>query len=166
MFDKSKLKDAQGRWRTQSLFWEIRNENYAPIYTLKDYDHEVDGVTYPSLKLIYMEFLDTTEYEFAMAVFGSWKAWQKISNNQDIKAFVDDWRMEMEIKIRSKAIKSLLKTATSEGSKGTAAAKYIAEKGWEKTRGRPNKDEVEREKKIHAGMVDDISEDAKRLDIH
>ena len=109
MIDRSKLKDSQGRWRTQSLFWEIRHENFDPIFTLKDHDHTVNGITYPSLKLIYMDFLDTTEYTFAMEVFGSWKAWKKISSNKDIKAVIDEWRAEMEIKIRSMALKSILK---------------------------------------------------------
>ena len=34
-----------------------------------------------------MDFLDTTEYTFAMEVFGSWKAWKKISSNKDILFF-------------------------------------------------------------------------------
>ena len=155
-----------GRWRTQSLFWEIRSENLEPLFTLKDYDHEVDGVVYPSLKLIYMSYLDTTEYEFAIEVFGSWKAWQKISSNQDLKVFIDEWRAEMEVKIRSLALRSLLETARNEGSKGTAAAKYITEKGWEKTKGKSSREEVEREKKIQSMITDDIRDDAERLGIH
>lgn len=72
------------------------------------------------------------------------------------------WRDELEVKLRSEGIRNLRK-ASKEGSRGVSAAKYLAEKGWEKKRGRPSKEEIERERKIQAAMEDDLEGDAARM---
>ena len=43
------LKDSQGRFRTQSLFWETRHESYPAHFTTKQRAIERDGVTYVSM---------------------------------------------------------------------------------------------------------------------
>lgn len=170
MFDPSTatFKDANGRFLTQALFWEYRNDSYKPLFTLKPYDHEVDGVLYPSLKLIYMELADFPEdgeYDFAIAVFGpeGWTQWQKIVANKLLfKGIISEWRTELEVKRKAEAIKAIAQGARIPG-KGFSAAKYLAEKGWEKRAGRPSKEEVERTKKIHAGIESETQEELDRL---
>jgi len=164
--DKSILKDKMGRYRTQSLFYEQNNSELDAIFTLKDYDYTIHGVNYPSLKKMYLEIADITEYEFSQIVFGSWKHWQRICNNAVLKIYVEEWREELEVKIRSRAIRAIYETAKDAGSKGTTAAKYIADGGWKGKRGRPSKEEIAREKKIALGIDKELDEDADRMGVH
>lgn len=165
-FDRTILKDKIGRFRTASLFMELNQDSDPAIFTLKENDHSLHGIDYLSLKRIYLEFGDVTEYEFAIAVFGSWRHWQKLCNNKIIREHIDEWREELEIKIRARAIQSIITTAITEGSKGTTAAKWIAEASWKGSgRGRPSKEEVERTKRIHAGIDKDISDDLERIGV-
>ena len=78
----------------------------------------------------------------------------------------EEWEEELEIKIRSEGIRALVHTATEEGAKGTTAARYLADKGWLSKRGRPSKEELAGEKKERTRIMDEITEDAKRLGIH
>ena len=64
MIDKSRLVDGQGKPLTQSLFLEIGYTDFS-VYTLKDQDYEYNDKVYPSLKRLYLEMEDPTEYEFA-----------------------------------------------------------------------------------------------------
>lgn len=165
------LKDAMGRYRTQSLFWELRikddPENYSPLFSLKDYDLEKDGIIYPSLKQIYMQYdhVPGLEYEFAMDVFNSWDHWNKLANDTipAIKSAIKEWREELDIKLKAQSLKALIQTSRLDDVKGFNAAKYLAEKGYAPQRGRPSKDEVEREKRIQAGVNKDLEADMERL---
>ena len=159
-YDQTKLKDTIGNFRTMSLFFETNNTNYEALYSLKDYDHEVDGKVYPSLKKIYLQFDDPTEWEFVEAVFGNWRHWERICNNKLISPYIDQWRKELEIKLRSQAIREMVK----QSSKKDSAAKWLAEGQWKgKARGRPTNAEVERERKIAAGIQTDLESHWDRL---
>lgn len=61
------LKDSQGRFRTKSLFVEMKHPDYSAPYTLKDYDHKGAMSMYQK----YMAIGDPTEYEQAIALLGS-----------------------------------------------------------------------------------------------
>ena len=84
---KPSYKDDLGRYRTQSLFWELRHgvdtSKYPPVFTTKDEDIERDGVEYKSLKKIYMSYdhIPGFEYEFALEHLGSWDHWNKLAND-------------------------------------------------------------------------------------
>lgn len=137
-----------------------------PLFTVKDKNVVKDGVTYWSMRNIYFSYdhIPGYEYQFAKDVFGSWDHWQELANSGDIiKDHIDAWRDELTIRLQAKALESLFKTALHEGSKGTPAARYLADRGWEVKRGRPSKDEVEREKKIAAGVHDEVQKDIERL---
>src|SRR5690554_1234851 len=143
-FDQSQLRDTIGNFRTLSLFFETNITDYEPLYTLKDDNHEVNGKVYPSLKRVYLSFDDPTEWEFVEAVFGNWRHWEKILGNKKLREYIDQWRYELEIKLRSQAIREMVK----QSSKKDSAAKWLAEGQWKgKARGRPTKAEVERERK-------------------
>lgn len=158
------MKDTQGRWLTQALFWEHRLPNYDPIFTLKEYDLEKDGVVYKSLKKLYLEEGDAAEYIFATKYLGGWPHWQKMCGTQMLRPFIDEWRKELEIKMKATAIKAIAQIAIDSGNKGQlSAAKYIAEKGWEPNRGRPSKEEITRQQKIHAGLQEEINADLERV---
>jgi len=59
---KTSYKDSMGRYRTQSLFWEMRDviNGTAPIWSMKDYDLVKEGITYPSLKDFIYELFPRT----------------------------------------------------------------------------------------------------------
>lgn len=157
-----KFKDSLGRWRTQTLFVEYKDRTgkYEFFYTLKDYDN--NGVA--SLKHLYLDLADPTEYLFAAKYLGGWEHWQKMVNNSILREEIDKWRLELEIKIKAEAIKAIAEISNDKDDKGRlSAAKWIAEKGWEPKRGRPTKAEVEKEKKIHAGVTSYIDKEYDRL---
>lgn len=153
--DKSLLKDVIGNFRTLSLFFEYNQTDMAPIFTLKDYDHE--GCA--SLKQIYLSFNDPTEWEFVEAVFGNWRHWEKLCNNKMLSPYIDQWRKELEIKLRSQAIRNMISQSKNKDS----AAKWLAEGSWKGKRGRPSKEEVERERKIAAGIDNELNEHWERV---
>lgn len=165
MFERTDLVDHVGAYRTQSLFLETKGVTaLEPLLTLKEIDWEYKGKTLPSLKRIYMELEDPTEYEVAIHVFGSWPHWLRLLENKAIRQEIDKWREELELKIRSKALKAMLDTASFEGAKGTAAAKYLAERGWVKRpAGRPSKAEQKGQMKQDAELKRILAEDAERV---
>ena len=154
------LKDAQGRFRTQSLFWESRNPSFPAVFTTKDRDHQ--GAL--SLHRLYMEISDPTEYLFAIKCFGSWKHWQALSSTNWFKPTVLEWRAELDAKLRAEAVKEMKRIA-SEGESDSArasASRWLASKGYKgggsPTRGRPSKEETEgrlKQELRHLKLVDD-----------
>ena len=142
------------------------SEDSQPVFTIKDDDWVREGKTYYSLKKIYFSYnhIPGYEYEFAKDVFNDWDHWNMLVNSGDyVREHIEAWREEMAILIQSKAFSSLTKVAMYEGSKGTPAAKFLADRGWEVKRGRPSKDEVTRERKIAAGVEKEVKEDMARL---
>jgi hypothetical protein len=161
--DKSKLKDATGGPLTQSLFLEIGyNTDYA-VYTLKAEDYEYNGVVYPSLRRLYLDFEDPTEYEVASRCFLDWAHWKRVCANKLIQPHVEAWREELEIKIRSRAVRDLMNLCASE-SGSFQAAKFLADRGWDKrAAGRPSKEEMAKRAAIAENVESEFSADVKRM---
>lgn len=158
--DRQQLVDKGGRFLTESLFLEIGYSD-SSIYTLKDYDHTYNGKLYPSIKKLYLEEEDTTEFEFANKYFGGWKHWQKLNENKLIKEEIDQWRLELELKLKSRAVKQMVALA-EEGS--YQASKWLADRGWEtRGAGRPTKLEKEAHKAASRKVDDEYGADIVRL---
>lgn len=159
--DKSKMLDSMGKPITQSMFLEIGYTDSA-IYTFKDEDYEYKGKYYPSLKRLYLELEDPTEYEFANTYLLGWKHWRRLCENKLIRKQIDEWREELELRLRSKGVKEMIALASSD--KGYQAAKWLVDRGWDvRGKGRPSKDEIEREKKFQSRVADEYSGDVVRL---
>lgn len=160
--NKESLKDVKGRPLTQSLFLEINYDPEVAVYTLKDYDHEYDGKIYPSLKRLYLNMEDPVEYEFASTYLLGWKHWLRICENKLFKDTVEEWREELQLKIRSQAIKDIIDMTADE--KSFQAAKWLADRGWDKRRaGRPSKEEIAKEKRIQERLNDEYQADIIRM---
>lgn len=159
---KEQMIDSTGRPMTQSLFLETQYSPYA-IYTLKDMDYEYNGKMFPSIKRLYLETADPTEYEFATKYLLGIKHWFRICDNKLMSDHVEEWRFELEMKLRSQGVRQIINAA----SKGTqSAAKYLADKGWtERTAGRPSKEEIEREKNIRLAIGSEYADDIARLSV-
>lgn len=155
------LVDDRGRYKTLSLFLEIAYDRSA-IFTLKDYDHEYEGKTYYSMKKLFLEESDPTEYQFATKYLAGWEHWQRMCNNKALALHIDKWRIELDLKLRSEGIQWVLKSARKK--QNWLAAKFLAEKGWEtRSAGRPSKDEIEKNIAIEAKIQDEFSDDIARL---
>jgi hypothetical protein len=163
--DKSKLKDSMGRPLTQSLFIEIGYETDKAMYTLKeeDFTYEKNGVTYPSLKRLYLEMEDLVEYDFANTYLLGWQHWQRMNSNVVLSKHFEEWREELEISVRSQAVRDIIQMSADE--KGFQAAKWLADRGWDKrAAGRPSKQEKLKEERQKKRMEDEFSADIKRME--
>lgn len=149
-----------GRSLTQSLFLEL---GYRPeaIYTLKDDDYEYEGRYLYSIKRLYLEIGDPTEYAFANTCFTGWTQWQRIVANKQMTKVVEQWRFELEVKLRSEGVRQA-KTQAKKGS--WQATKWLSERGWDaRGAGRPSKEDVDHERKVQAAISNEFEDDATRL---
>ena len=156
MIDKDKMKvPSNGNMRTQGLFLELEyGKHETAVYTLSDEHKTYKGKEYPSLKKLYLEMEDPVEYEFATKYLLGWRHWQRLLNNQLVRPYIEEWRDELNLKLRSKAFKEILDRSKTE--QGTTANKWIADKGWIKNEvGRPSKADIEQEKAYRANVLHD-----------
>lgn len=161
------MKSSNGRYRTKSLFTQFNETKEPSVFSISDEATKEGKRVCPSLRKIYLSFDDPTEYEFAIETFGTWKQWMLITQNKKLMSYIQEWRDEAEVKYRSKALKSLVKTATNDGAKGTAAAKYIAEKGWLKRKaGAPSNEEREGQRKVTEKIDEETEAAMKRMGLH
>lgn len=161
--DKSKLLDGMGRPLTQGLFLEINYNTDFAVYTLKEDDFEYQGKLYPSLKKLYLKEEDPTEYVFATKHLLSWKHWKRLCENVVLRRHIDEWREELELKLRSQAIRDMQSLCSSENG-NFSAAKFLADRGWEKrAAGRPSKAEKEKRLAMDDRLKSEFEDDVARL---
>lgn len=160
MFKREQMLDSMNRPYTQALFLELGYQKEA-IYTLKEVDHEYEDKIYPSIKRLYLEMNDPTEYNFATTYFIGWSHWMRICENKAIRKHIDEWREELEIKLRAKAVEQVM----LEASKGSfQASKWLADRGWSnRGAGRPSKLEQEKHKKIQETIDNEYGADVVRM---
>jgi hypothetical protein len=160
MFTREQMLDKAGKPITQSLFLEVGYTEEA-IYTLKEVDYTYNGKVYKSMKLLYMEMADPTEYEFATTHLLGWKHWMRICENKILRKHIDEWREELEVKLRCAAARQVLEQARG-GS--FQASKWVADRGWgARGAGRPTKLEQEKHKRITERVEDEYQNDVVRM---
>lgn len=153
------LKDAQGRYKTRSLFVEtidakVRENGYEPIFTLRAQDLE-DGTK--SLKKIYLDMMDPSEMLFAEEVFGTYEHWQKLTECTWFIPHLEQWRKELELKLIGLGVQQLQKQAKMGN---VNAAKALMDRKWKsdkKAVGRPRKAQTVE------NSEEDFSSDAERI---
>lgn len=177
-------KDVQGRYRTESLFYEtmrkgeMDRDTYWPIFTLEENDkkltesnwyfHRYPDNKIPSLRRIYLEMADPAEYDFAMAVFKSDRHWKILQNCAFFQPYLEEWRQTLRLKLRSEGIKTLREIALSgPGPQALQAGKWLAEMQFEEkaTKGRPKNEDVARETRVQVEQNRLLQEDAERMGI-
>ncbi len=159
---KPLLKDSKNDWRTMSIFLEHNVTKMESVWTLKPYPSK--GL--PSAHELYLEIADPTEYAFANALLGSWAHWQRLLECNWFLPYVEAWRDELEIKLRSEAVQNI--NTISKGSSPGAlnASRWLAEKGWsEKKRGRPSKQDIASERRKQAAISSEVASDLERITI-
>lgn len=161
------------RFQTKGLFLETTSveerEMYETKWTLKEQDHLFNGKTYISLKRIFLEMEDVTEYDFALATLGSFLHWETLCKSPWFKEHIDQWRKELNLKLKAKGMRSIIKAATVDENLSFQAMKYLAdnqyiEKG--SKRGRPSKEEIKAELKKEAEANKVFLDDAERIGLN
>lgn len=138
----------------KALFYETVNADKSTVvYTLKNEDH----MGFPSLYRLYMEMDDPTEYQFAITYLDGWEHWEMLTACTWFKPYVEKWRREIELRVRSQAL-AKLREAAKEGKDTLAANKFLLERGWKDkaTKGRPSKDQIKK-------AADEIAHDEKKI---
>ena len=151
---------------TKSLFLETSYDDRSTVlYTLKDEDHE----GYISLYKRYLDEGDPTEVTFAKKYFDGLDHWELLCKNAWFKPYLERWRKELELVLRSNALANILDVAEDKGHRSNYEAnKYILQGAWktkeEKARvGRPSKDEITRQAQLLFAEKEDTNEDYKRI---
>lgn len=163
-----RYKNANGVYFLKELFFEYARDRANAIYTLKDEDHtDESGKPYRSLRRLYLESKDPTEYRFAKENLYGWEHWQILSNCTWMQPFVSKWRDELNVLIRSEALATVIKKASSTDKEALQAAKYIEDQFGEgkakNSRGRPSKAEVHTRATELAREQSRLAEDFNRL---
>lgn len=166
MLLKPPYKDSKGRWRTQSLFleylWQTKNKTKVPIepvFTLGEQDK--DGCL--SFKKLFLSFNDPSGYRFAITVLGSYEHWLRLCSQKWFQTHLDGWTEELEVKLASEGLKQIKGIADGEGQQALAAAKFLVNKGWDATKGRPKKADIDRAARVAAGIEAAVEQDLGRI---
>lgn len=158
--DKSIFKDKMGRYITQGLFIDFKYDETFAVYTLADQDKEYNGILYPSLKRLYLEMGDPTEYLFANEYLFGWDHWNALKGNKALFAEIEKWQEELEIKIRAQGVHTML---TLNQDKNFNAAKWVADGSWQQKRGRPSKEEKEADRKKRERALKEAEDESSRI---
>lgn len=163
---QNQLKAANGRFLTEALFYETSRDRvaYPPLFTLKPHEH----MGLPSLKQLYLQHRDPTEYQFAMNVLGSWQHWEILCGLSWFAPYVAEWRSELAVLLQSEAAKAALGVLSDNAAPAATkmqAARYIADQGWQpkQGKGRPKKSDIERAAREEARHTKVVEEDYKRI---
>lgn len=155
------FRSANNVLRLKALFFELGGASSA-IYTLKDHDHG----PYKSLRRLYLESDDPTEFRFYTTYLEGLKHWEALCAATWFKPYVAQWRKELLMRLQSSALMSLRKEAAS-GKNAFYANKYLLEQGWEApaktSRGRPSKQEISDAANVLALDDKRVAEDYERL---
>lgn len=129
---------------TKALFYEHRFQTTVKTtapYCLKANDHELRGVIYKSMYLIYMSC--DSEYEAAIKLLGNYQHWTKLKRCTWFLPYVEEWNAELVLR-ESALAKSKLVTLTEAGNVTAARTllntKKIAGAGKPKAKGKRQSD--------------------------
>lgn len=164
--DYSLLKDKMLRFRTRSLFKEMwkqgSGQDQPPIFSLKAED-DIDGLI--SLKRIYLECLDPTEYRFAVGLFKDPRHWKHLCGLDWFAPYVERWRWELRAKLRAQAVDNLIRLSEDNlaaiktlATEDFIYQSYLDESPVKKRVGRPNKDKPD-----NSPSEETLADDAARI---
>ncbi len=168
----NKFKNEIGAHILKPIFFEHDNSDHIySVFTLKDQDHTWKGVVYPSLRKLYVEMEDPTEYEFALQYLDGWIHWKKLSGASFFQEHLKEWREELEVRMRAKALNRMKVRAVSDSKDSFAADKILLAGGWktpeEKSAvGRPTKDKIKQEAEKLFQERTEFDEDYDRLNLN
>lgn len=140
-----RFKNSSGVYFTRQLFVELCDSERANcIYTLRPEDYEIDGKVYPSLRRLYLEEGDESEYRFAQKYFDGWTLWKRLTSASWFLEYLNPIREELQVKLMAEALEKIRAKARSGDYH---ANKYLFEKGLQSLNpvGRPSKAKIKQE---------------------
>jgi len=154
-----KFKNDSGKFLLRGMFYErVGADKTGVLYSLKDVDH----CGFPSLKRLYLEMGDVTEYRFVKEYMASVEHWDSLCECIWFEPLIKEWRRELFLRIQSEALANIQAEAKKDGPSKLSANKYLLERGWEpkntqtNKRGRPSKESIRE-------AAEDLFTDEKRL---
>lgn len=163
------FKSSTGSFLTQALFYEKNtfDNRKGVLYTLKTRDHK----GFPSLKRLYFELDDPTEYKVANDLFDGWEHWLVLCELAWFKPFVQEWRTEMAVKRASESLDCMIGEVRSGGKGAAPAARYLLSSDWlaetskgkAKKVGRPSKEDIKNKLQEQVNEMSNVDKDAERV---
>lgn len=166
-------------WKTRTMFVDILTKSQMssqPRYV--DYDSSlcpywlserwVEGDPRPILRELFIELRDMTGTKLAKKHLGGWQHLAHLMKSPWFKAEWDKWQEELFMEIQADSLDKIAEIAAQEGATALSAAKFLANKEWEKAatskkRGRPSKEEVDGALKQEVKKVSDARKDYERM---
>lgn len=168
------FKSASNQYYTRSLFleqWEAlvedQREGKTPTFTLSR-----DEPGYINARTTFLSLNDPTGYLWAKQYLnGSYEHWQKLVKCSWFREALEDWVLELKMRLRVAALEVVRSIAFGEVDSPPAtvlaAARYLAEAGWEQRetagRGRPSKEEISGELKRQLKTLSEEQSDIERI---
>lgn len=147
--DKKKFKNNSGTHLLKPIFYELDEQGRPNAqYSLKPHDSTFEGVVYPSLRRLYVELEDPTEYLFAETYLDGWSHWKKLSAASFFQEYLTEMREELDVRLRAKALVRIRRRAEESSKDGLSADKILLSGGWkagESKVGRPTKEKIKQE---------------------
>lgn len=162
--DTAKFKNPSGAFYLKQIFFETATDSDRPhvLYTLKDEDHTFKGVTYPSLRRLYLEEGDETEYLVATKYFGGWPHWRRLLSCTWFVDYLSEYREELSIRQAFENVRALREKAKTGDYQSN---KFLLEGSWkgrEKV-GRPSKAKIKEEANKLFKNSEEITDDLDRI---
>lgn len=146
----------KGVYITRGMFTEFEGTNSGVPYNLGKRHNSKSK----SLRRLYMEEADLTEYTFVEKYLLGWSHWEALLRCNWFVPHIKEWRNELEIKIRSEALKRVIEESRDTSSKlSFAASKFLVQRGWATPdsggKGRPSKQDI-KEQAIRLSDMDKL----------
>ena len=155
-------------FRTSSLFRDHPTKSVDEEYAVFLISKEKSTDEYIALKEVYIAIGDTTEYEFAMKVFGSFRHWLQLTKLAWVKDHVAEWRHELAVKVKSQSVRGVIELVDEEETKETTrlqALKWLANGEFAEKLPESKKKQQAKQDKINRDVSSDVSDDFARLQL-
>lgn len=163
---KPPYKGGNNKWLTEAIFYDrmatIYKDRwiYKPLFTFFD---RRDG--YRCACDDFIALGDPTGYLWALEHLGDYNHFEALMATSWFPAVFREWQRRLNLKLQAEAIQKIREAAQETGPTALAAAKYLAERGWEPkaTKGRPTKAQVDEAAKHLARQQQEHESDAERI---
>lgn len=114
----------------------------------------------------FIQTRDPTEYTAAIELLGSWQDWLKFKKEWPHfrLEILPEWIQEMEVLIRSEALKTIIRDSLGGKPTSTSSAKWIVEGNYKpKAVGRNTVEQNEKENAIRQRVLDENEDEVARV---
>lgn len=125
--DQTKFKNTQGMFFLNALFIEKAQTEETALYSLKDADVWRGTSCYPSIRRLYQEMNDPTEYSFATKYFQSFEHWNLLCQCPWFKPILQEMRLSLQASLKSLAWGKIIQIAKSSDKDSFTANRYLLE---------------------------------------